>query len=92
MYLHLDLPGHGNSEGESLKSIEEMANWINEVVDHVGIEKSILVAHSQGCLEALEFAKKFPKKLKKLVFIAGSYSIPVNKSLIDLALSGDMEA
>ena len=88
----LDLPGHGNSEGPCLKSIEEISNWINDFVDHVGIEKSILIAHSQGCLEAIEFTKNFPKKVEKIVFIAGSYSIPVNKSLIDLALSGDMEA
>ena len=27
----LDLPGHGNSEGESLKSIEDMASWLNKV-------------------------------------------------------------
>ena len=58
----LDLPGHGNSEGPCLKSIEEISNWLNDFVDHVGIEKSILVAHSQGCLEALEFAKSFQKK------------------------------
>ena len=88
----LDLPGHGNSEGPCLKSIEEISNWINDFVEHIGIEKSILIAHSQGCLEALEYAKNFPKKIEKIVFIAGSYSIPVNKSLIDLALSGDMEA
>ena len=90
--LSVDLPGHGNSDGPSIKSIEEISNWINDFVDHVGIEKSILIAHSQGCLEALEFAKSYPKKVEKIVFIAGSYSIPVNKSLIDLALSGDMEA
>ena len=88
----LDLPGHGNSEGPSLKSIEEISDWLNDFVDHTGIEKSILVAHSQGCLEALEFAKNFPKKVEKIIFIAGSYSMPVNKNLIDLALSGDMEA
>ena len=55
-------------------------------------KKSILVAHSQGCLEALYFAKKDILCVKKIIFIAESYSIPVNKSLIDLALSGDMEA
>ncbi len=88
----LDLPGHGNSEGPSLTSIEEISDWLNDFVEHTGIEKSILVAHSQGCLEALEFAKNFPKKVEKIIFIAGSYSMPVNKNLIDLALSGDMEA
>ena len=90
--FNLDLPGHGNSEGPCLISIEEISNWLNDFIEHVGIDKTILVAHSQGCLEALEFAKNYPKKIEKIVFIAGSYSIPVNKSLIDLALSGDMEA
>ena len=80
----LDLPGHGKSEGPCLKSIEEISNWINDFVDHIGIEKSILVAHSQGCLEALEFAKNFSKKVEKIVFIAGSYSIPVSYTHLTL--------
>ena len=88
----LDLPGHGNSEGPCLKSIEDMSKWLNDFVKYIGIEKLILVGHSQGCLVSLEFAKNFSKMVEKIIFIAGSYSIPVNKSLIDLALSGDMEA
>ena len=28
--LALDLPAHGNSEGPAIKSIEEMAEWINK--------------------------------------------------------------
>ena len=88
----LDLPGHGNSEGPCLESIEEMSLWLNEFVEHIGIEKSVLVGHSQGCLVGLEFARRYPKKIDKIIFIAGSYSMPVNKSLIDLSLSGDIEA
>ena len=88
----LDLPGHGNSEGESLKSIEEMAEWLEKVVIKIGVQDLTILGHSQGCLVALEYANKFPKKIKKLIFIAGSYEIPVNKSLIDLAHSGDMES
>ena len=34
----------------------------------------------------------FSEKIKSLIFVAGSYEIPVNKSLIDLAHSGDMES
>ncbi len=90
--LTLDLPGHGNSEGESLKSIEEMADWLDKVTTTIGIKKFILAGHSQGCLVALEYVFKFSSKVKKLIFIAGSYEIPVNKSLIDLALSGDLES
>ena len=33
----LDLPGHGNSEGECLKSIEEMAEWVEKIVLKIGI-------------------------------------------------------
>ena len=88
----LDLPGHGNSDGESLKSIEDMALWLNKVVKFLGIKQHTIVGHSQGCLVALEYANNYPDDLKNIVFIAGSYEIPVNKSLIDLALSGDMES
>ena len=88
----IDLPGHGNSEGECLKSIEVMANWLHSVTIKLGIDKVILIGHSQGCLVALEYANKYSSNIEKIIFVAGSYEIPVNKSLIDLALSGNMES
>ena len=88
----LDFPGHGNSDGDSLKTIEEMAEWLDKVIKKIGIQNLTLVGHSQGCLVALEYANKFPKKIKNIVFVAGSYKIPVNKKLIDLASSGDIES
>ena len=88
----LDLPGHGNSEGESLKTIEYMVEWLNKVISSLKIKEFTLVAHSQGCLVALEYANRYSLNLKNIIFIAGSYEMKVNKSLIDLALSGDMES
>tara|TARA_Y100001970_G_scaffold253858_1_gene329024 strand:+ start:6968 stop:7744 length:777 start_codon:yes stop_codon:yes gene_type:complete len=88
----LDLPGHGNSEGTSLKSIEEIANWLNKFVKTIGIKDLTLLGHSQGCLVALEYSNKFPENIKNLIFVAGSYQIPVNKSLIELAKAGDLES
>ena len=88
----LDLPGHGNSEGECLKSIEEIAEWLDKVVKKIGIENLTILGHSQGCLVALEYSNKFSEKVKNIIFVAGSYEIPVNKKLIDLAKSGDMES
>ena len=88
----MDLPGHGNSEGASLKSIEDMSNWLNKVVKVIGIKDLTILGHSQGCLIALEYANRFPDNIKNLIFVAGSYQIPVNKSLIDLANSGDLES
>ena len=88
----IDLPGHGNSEGECLQSIEAMADWLHSVTTKLGIDKVILIGHSQGCLVALEYANKYSSNIEKIIFVAGSYEIPVNKSLIDLALSGNMES
>ena len=88
----LDFPGHGNSEGESLKTIEAMATWLEKVITKIGIRDLSLVGHSQGCLVSLEYVSRYPKRVKNIIFVAGSYEIPVNKSLIDLANSGDMES
>ena len=90
--LSLDLPGHGNSEGPCIDSIEKIADWLEKVFIELKLDKIIVVAHSQGCLEALEYSYKFKDRLKKIVFVGGSYRMPVNKDLIDLATNGDSDA
>ena len=37
--LAIDLPGHGYSDGPSLESIEEMGDWISDVIDGSGINE-----------------------------------------------------
>ena len=90
--LSVDLPGHGNSEGPCLESIEKIADWLEKVFIKLNLDKVIIVAHSQGCLEALEYSYKFKDRLKKIVFVGGSYRMPVNKELIDLAKNGDSDS
>ena len=90
--LSIDLPGHGNSEGPCLHTIEEIADWLEKVFIKLKLEKVILVGHSQGCLEMLEYSNKYGSRLKKLVFMGGSYKMPVNKDLIELAENGDTDA
>jgi pimeloyl-ACP methyl ester carboxylesterase len=90
--LAIDLPGHGNSEGTCLKSIEEISDWLEEVFNELNISKITIIGHSQGCLEALEYYSKYPKRVKNLVFVAGSYRMPVNQDLIDFAEAGDDQA
>ena len=90
--LSIDLPGHGNSEGPCLDSIEKIADWLEKVFEELKLKNIILVGHSQGCLEALEYSFKYKHRLKKIVFVGGSYRMPVNKDLIDLASDGDSDA
>jgi pimeloyl-ACP methyl ester carboxylesterase len=83
--LALDLPGHTFSEGPPLTSIEEMADWLNEVIEALETDNISLVAHSQGCLIALEYASRYPAKVRSVSFIASGLATPVNPALIDSA-------
>ena len=87
--LSVDLPGHGNSEGPSLKSIQEISDWIKSLMNNINISKIGLVGHSQGCLVGIDFASRYPNLISKLVLVAGSYKMPVNQDLIELAEAGD---
>ena len=90
--LSIDLPGHGNSDGPCLENIEKISDWMEKVFIELNLKKVILVGHSQGCLEILEYAHKYKSRIKKIVFIGGSYRMPVNQDLIDLAKNGDKDA
>ena len=90
--LSVDLPGHGDSEGPSLKSIEEISDWIKSLISVLNIPKIIVVGHSQGSLVGIDFASRYPNLIDKLVLVAGSNKMPVNKDLIDLAEAGDEKA
>ena len=90
--LSIDLPGHGNSEGPCLDSIEKISDWLEKVFEKLNLNDLIIISHSQGCLEALEYSLKYKDRLKKMVFVGGSYRMPVNEDLIDLASNGDSNA
>ena len=90
--LSVDLPGHGNSEGPSLKSIEEISDWVKSLMNVLDIKKIIIIGHSQGCLVGIDFASRYPNLINDLVLVAGSYKMPVNQDLIDYAETGDEKA
>ena len=90
--LAIDLPGHGNSEGDCLKSIEEISDWLEKVFKELNVSELTIIGHSQGCLEALEYYSRYSKRVKNLIFVGGSYRMPVNQDLIDLAENGDSDA
>ena len=90
--LSVDLPGHGDSDGPALKSIQDISDWIKEVMNVSKIEKIILIGHSQGCLVGIDFGSRYPDLIDKLILVAGSYKLPVNQDLLDLAEFGDEKA
>ena len=90
--LAIDLPGHGNSDGPALKSIQEISDWVKKLMQAVNVNKIIIVGHSQGSLVGIDFGSRYPDLIDKLVLVAGSYRMPVNQDLIDLAEAGDEKA
>ena len=90
--LSVDLPGHGNSEGPSLKSIEEISDWVKSLMNVLDIKKIIIIGHSQGCLVGIDFASRYPNLINSLVLVAGCYKMPVNEDLINYAEAGDEKA
>ena len=70
--LAIDLPGHGASEGPALKSIEDMADWISDVITSVGYKEASLIGHYQGCLVLIECASRYPEKIKSLSLMGGA--------------------
>ena len=51
----------------------------------LSIKKINFIGHSQGCLVGIDFASRYPELIKKLVLVGGSYKMPVNPDLLDLA-------
>lgn len=80
-----DLPGHSLSKGEPLGSIEEMADWVWQLLDGLGLKSSSLIGHSQGALVALEAAARQPARTNSLSLIATGAAIPVNPQLLETA-------
>jgi len=90
--LSLDLPGHGNSSGPSLKSIEEISDWIKSLINKINVKKIIIIGHSQGGLVGIDFSSRYPELTEKIILVANSYKMPVNQDLIDFAEAGDEKA
>ena len=75
-----------------LDTIEKIADWLESVFKKLQLKNLILVGHSQGCLEILEYSSRYKERLKKLVFVGGSNKMPVHPDLIELAQSGHSDA
>src|SRR5579871_1477293 len=64
----MDLRGHGYSQvTPNGYTPEDMANDLKGLLDHLGIERPILVGHSYGADVCMYFALLYPERVQKLV-------------------------
>jgi pimeloyl-ACP methyl ester carboxylesterase len=68
--IAIDLLGHGKSDSLGyVHSMEENANVVHEVLEHLNIPKAIIVGHSMGGYVGLAFAELYPENISKLVLL-----------------------
>lgn len=68
--ITIDLLGHGESDCLGyVHSMEDNANAVHEVLEHLKIEKAIILGHSMGGYVGLAFAELFPNNIQKLVLL-----------------------
>ena len=66
-----NLRGFGKSESRTGEySLSNMADDVADLLDHIGLEKSIIAGHSMGGYVALAFARSYPDRLLGLGLIS----------------------
>lgn len=80
-----DFPGHGLSDGDPLESIEAHAEWLDALLESLGVPSATIIGHSQGCLAAIDMAARFESRVQSLVLVAGALAIPVNDFLVNMS-------
>ena len=94
--LAVDLPGHGRSAGAPLPSIEDIADWIELLLEKVGAgdtARSVaLVGHSMGSLAVLECAARHPARIARIALFGTAVPMPVSDALLDAAKNDEPKA
>jgi len=78
----LDLPGHGQSEGQGRTSISAYADFVAAFLGTLGLEKVTLVGHSMGGTVSLSVAINHPRRVSKVVVIGS----PIEGSSLSVLL------
>lgn len=69
--LSIDLPGHGESgKGPGDYSLGSLASAVRDLLDHLGLNRVVLVGHSLGGGVALQFHYQYPRYVAGLVLVS----------------------
>lgn len=72
--LVLDLPGHGRSAelaADQQYTVDLFADAIRAVMDDAGVERAVIVGHSNGTPVAVRFYRAYPERTAALVAVDG---------------------
>lgn len=88
----IDLPGHGGSEAPASEfSMDLFAKAVAVVLDDAGVEKAVLVGHSNGTPVIRQFYRLFPERTSALVAVDGALENMTPPGMADRFLKGLQE-
>ena len=67
--IRLDLRGHGDSTGAGVPTIAELAEDVLALLDHLKVERFVLVGHSMGGMIAQTIALAHPARVERMVLV-----------------------
>ncbi|MCX4767470.1 alpha/beta hydrolase [Streptomyces sp. NBC_01275] len=67
--IRFDLRGHGESGGAGVKTVQELAGDLLALLDHLEIERFVLVGHSMGGMISQTVALSHPDRVERLVLV-----------------------
>lgn len=80
----VDLPGEPGRSAENRPSWDgpDFAEWLEDILDHLEIQKAHLLGISQGGWTALRFATAHPERVTRLVLLTPGGIMPARTSFI----------
>ncbi|MFX0063311.1 MAG: alpha/beta fold hydrolase [Candidatus Hermodarchaeota archaeon] len=83
--IAIDLPGHGESKGEGLKTVEEFSNALHQLIhqEFSNYLPLILVGHSLGGAIVQQYSLKHPQDLLGIVLVGTGAKLRVMDQILD---------
>lgn len=80
-----DLPGHGRSGGNPLRSVAALADWSWQLLDALDLARASIIGHSMGALTALAMGAAQPARATSLLLVGAAAAMPVHPDLLKAA-------
>lgn len=87
--IALDLPGHGQSEGNAARSIAESADVVASFISAIKLPRPLyLVGHSMGAAIVISCALNYPELLDGIILIGSGQRMKVNPAFLEALSQG----
>jgi pimeloyl-ACP methyl ester carboxylesterase len=82
--LALDLPGHGPGGGSGRGSVAAYADWLEDFLDALGLDRAVVLGHSMGGAVAQWLALERPERFAGLILLSTAARLRVMPRILEL--------